>query len=67
MFVYLVINDVPQELGEIEIVGVFSNKKAAACEIKCLRQIDQYANQYTKVVREVLRDNSIHEPVRKRK
>ena len=63
MFVYLVINDVPQELGEIEIVGVFSNKKAAACEIKCLRQIDQY----TKVVREVLRDNSIHEPVRKRK
>ena len=66
MFIFLVINDVPQELGEIEIIGVFSNKKAAETEVTCLRQLDNYANQYTKILVQKLRDKSIHTSVRKR-
>lgn len=65
-FVYVVVNNLPQEFGEREVHEIFDNRKAAECELKCLRQLDDYANQYMRIERYALRSRSTMTPVKKR-
>ena len=65
-YVWIVIDDLPEEFGIPEICGVFDNAKAAKAEAEALRQIDNYKNQYVRIAKWTVRGRSIHQPVRAR-
>jgi len=67
MFVYLVIDDLPPEFGEMRIIGCFNNKRAANEMNKSLRQLDDYANQYVRIRRYKLQTKSTLIPVKKQR
>lgn len=56
MTVYLLVNNCPHEFGDMSILAVYSNGKAARREFNRLRGIDPYEYQYLEILRRKVRD-----------